>query len=104
MPYESFRIYLRDDCYIAVEFFIVKSLVVSFVVRLVWIRSDGEEFTVARYDTAHGTAHRDIVGKTGRLLNKTWLFDMGFEKALTYSVDDFRKHYENYIKVFCDRL
>jgi len=103
MPYKDFRIYLRDDASIAVEFLTVNGRIVSFVVRLVWIRNDGAEFTVARYDTAHGEAHRDIVDKTGRLLNKSWLFDMSFEDAFTHAINDFRKHHENYIKAFRDR-
>jgi hypothetical protein len=100
MPYKDFRIFLRDDCYISVEFLTVNGRVVSFVVRLVWIRHDGEDFTVARYDTAHGSAHRDIVSSTGRLLNKSWLFDMSFEDALTHAIHDFSKNHENYIKNF----
>jgi len=103
MPYKDFRILLREDACITVEFFTVDGRVVSFVVRLIWIRHDGAEFTVARYDTAHGEAHRDIVNQAGRLLNKNWLFDMSFEDALTHAIKDFRQNHENYIKAFRDR-
>jgi hypothetical protein len=100
MPYEDFNIILGDDCFMVVEFFTVNGQVVSFVVRLVWVRSDGTKFTVARYDTAHGRAHLDTVNKAGRLLSKRWLFDMGFKDALSYSIQDFRQHHETYIKAF----
>jgi hypothetical protein len=41
----------------------------TFVVRLVWTDEDGSH-TIARYDTAHGTAHRDLVNPSNRLIEK----------------------------------
>jgi hypothetical protein len=52
---------------------------------------------VARYDTAHGTPHRDILSKSNSVIEKYWLDNMEFDEALTYAIDDFKENYENYI-------
>jgi len=63
--------------------------------RLVHIRN-GVATDVARYDTAHGRPHRDLVTPSGRLLRKDWLEDMSFNDALTQAIDDFKKNHEAY--------
>ncbi len=64
--------------------------VVSFVVRLVQISDDRDE-DVARYDTAHGAPHLDILGPGGILTRKIWLDVDSFEEALTLAIEDFKR-------------
>ena len=71
--------------------------VVSFVVRLVQSLDDCDE-DVARYDTAHGAPHLDILGQGGVLKQKIWLDVDSFEEALTLAIEDFKGNYKNYIK------
>lgn len=71
--------------------------VVSFVVRLVRICEDVER-DVARYDTAHGAPHLDVLSKAGALKQKTWLDVNSFEEALTVAIEDFKRNYESYLK------
>lgn len=57
----------------------------------------GSIYNIARYDTAHGTPHRDILSKSNLVIEKCWLYNMEFDEALTYTIDDFKENYENYI-------
>lgn len=70
--------------------------ILAFVVRLVHIVGD-EHLDVARYDTAHGRPHRDLVSSRGRLRNKTWLKNADFNEALSYAIEDFKNNHETYI-------
>jgi len=73
--------------------------VVSFVVRL--SLADGSRVrSIARYDTAHGCPHLDLVDGKGRLLEKRWLLGISLEEALQSAITDFRENYENYIEEF----
>lgn len=74
----------------------VAGKVVSFVVRLVRIGDADED--VARYDTAHGAPHLDILGSDGVLKQKVWLDVDSFEEALTLAIEDFKRNYEKYVK------
>lgn len=69
VPEKSYSIWLDAHTYIVVELTTFDGRVVSFVVRLMHTFSDVEK-CVARYDTAHGCPHLDIVDGTGRLLEK----------------------------------
>jgi hypothetical protein len=73
--------------------------VVSFVVRLMRVEG-GEEANVARYDTAHGTPHRDVIGKRAGLLSKAWYIDAGLDSVLREAVEDLRRNYEDYIRTY----
>jgi hypothetical protein len=60
MPDKDYEIVLRDDARIIVTVRMVGGRVVSFVVRLVARKGD-VEVDVARYDTAHGKPHLDLL-------------------------------------------
>ncbi len=70
-----------------------------FVVRLS-LDEGVRVLSVARYDTAHGCPHLDLVDGKGRLLEKRWLLGMSLEEALQSAITDFRENYENYIEKF----
>ena len=99
MPSKNFQILLSEAAYISVDFVTAKGRVVSFVVRLMW--TEGErEVNVARYDTAHGSPHRDLLGERIGLLQKEWFFDQPAGKVLKNAIDDFRLNYERYIQTY----
>jgi hypothetical protein len=99
MPSKDYRIWLSDTAYIAVEFVMVRGRIVSFVVRLMLLEN-GHESNVARWDTAHGAPHRDVLGRRRGLLNKTWYVDAPADIVLRRAVNDFKRHYENYIRIY----
>jgi hypothetical protein len=99
MPDKSYLIWLNDSTYIVVEFSTIDGRVVSFVVRLMQISYEVEK-CVARYDTAHGCPHLDLVDSHGRLLEKKWLLEMNLAEALRYAVQDFKLNHHSYVKNF----
>jgi hypothetical protein len=96
MPHRSFQLWLNERCYLVVEFTTIDGLIASFVVRLMQVTRHGDT-NVARYDTAHGMAHLDILSRKGNLLEKRWLGNTTFEDALTAAIHDFKTNYENYL-------
>ena len=99
MPQRDFVIWLGDGMYIAVDFTTSGPKMLSFVVRLVFADDSGER-TIARYDTAHGTAHRDLVNPSNRLVEKKWLIDLDFPDALEYAVRDFKSNHARYLEIW----
>ncbi len=99
MPEKFYRDWLDERTSIVVEFSTIEGRVVSFVVRLM-LGSESTEKCVARYDTAHGCPHLDIVNSKGHLLEKDWLLGMSLAEALRFAIDDFRLNYASYIKNF----
>jgi hypothetical protein len=73
--------------------------VLSFAVVLVG-EIEGKDVCVTRYDTAHGLAHRDVLGLRSGLIEKEWLFHLTTDQAFNYAYQDIRKHYETYIEYF----
>jgi len=97
MPSRHYSFWLNEVTYIVIDFKSLDGKVLSFVVRLVHIWN-GIDTDVARYDTAHGCPHRDLLTRSGRLRQKDWLGDMSFNGALTHAIDDFRTNHEAYIQ------
>jgi hypothetical protein len=99
MAEKRYRIWLNDHTYVVVEFFVYNGRVVSFVVRLSGVFEDADK-CIARYDTAHGCPHLDLVNTHGKLLEKKWLLGMTLEEALRYAIDDFKANHESYVANF----
>ena len=97
MPEKSYTIWLDDVCFISVYFETFNGRVIMFVVWLS-ITEGFKTRSVARYDTAHGCPHLDIVDERGRLSEKRWLLGMNLEDALQAAFPDFKENYENFIK------
>ena len=72
--------------------------IVSFSVQLETLDS-GEWWPVVRYDTAHGFAHRDLMDKQG-LVQKTPLFNMDYNDALTFAENDLKANWAHYEVLF----
>ena len=99
MPEKSYTIWLSDSRFINVYFETFNGRVLMFVVRLSMIEGQKAR-SVARYDTAHGCPHLDLVDSRGRLLEKRWLLGMSLEDALQYAISDFNENYEHYFEDF----
>lgn len=63
-------------------------------------RIDGLWCAVVRYDTAHGFAHRDLLDRKGRVVEKTPLFDQNYDEALTFAESDLKTSWEFYKHLF----
>ena len=53
---------------------------------------------VSRYDTAHGFAHRDVLGVTEGLRGKLPCASLTHEEAFRYAIRDFKENAENYLE------
>ena len=58
-------------------------------------------YTVVRYDTAHGFAHRDIMNIKGAV-KKTPLFKQDYNDALTFAENDLKLNWEYYKMQFLE--
>jgi len=58
-------------------------------------------YPVARYDTAHGFAHRDIMSLKGSI-EKTPLFNQDYNDALTFAESDLKLNWTYYKKRFLE--
>jgi hypothetical protein len=98
MPEKEFRIWLEDGLVLAWRDSGSGGISSFRVVLLAEI--DSEIHCVARYDTAHGVPHQDILGLKGGLLAKNWFFEYGIEKVFEYAVDDLQTNAKQYISFF----
>lgn len=71
----------------------------SFAVVLVAF-IDGVETCITRYDTAHGQAHRDVLGKRSGLIEKDWLLNLTTKEAFEYALVDLKENHERYIESY----
>jgi hypothetical protein len=102
MAQREFVIPIDQTVHIAIELETVGGQVVSFVARLMLVSRKGM-CSIARYDTAHGLPHLDLVNSRGKLVQKQWLLGMSFAKALSYAINDFKQNHEAYISQFKKR-
>jgi hypothetical protein len=54
---------------------------------------------VVRYDSAHGFAHRDLLDHSGNV-QKTPLFNMDYNEALTFAENDLKANWNSYKRRF----
>ena len=73
--------------------------IISFAVVLVGPTSAGER-DIARYDTAHGTPHRDLLGLRKGLLRKDWFPTVPASEVFSTAIADFKANHENYLRIF----
>jgi len=57
-------------------------------------------YAVARYDTSHGYAHRDLLNKNGETITKTPIFVRDYNDALTFAESDLRANWMIYKERF----
>jgi hypothetical protein len=73
MPEKEFKIWLEDGLVLTWRESRAGGITAFRVVLLVEL--DGEVQCVARYDTAHGIPHQDVLGRKGGLLAKNCFFE-----------------------------
>ena len=97
MALETYRIWLRAGLFIHIVFLQQGGEVRSFAVVLVTETTEGF-VNVARYDTAHGIPHRDVLGRTKGLLRKQWFPTVPLVKVLDLAIRDFKENHETYLQ------
>jgi hypothetical protein len=98
MPEKEFKIWLEDGLVLTWRESGAGGITAFRVVLLV--EFDGEVQCVARYDTAHGIPHQDVLGRKGGLLAKNWFFEYALDEVFEYAIDDLQKNAKQYISFF----
>lgn len=100
MPEKEWIVYLGQACRVEVEKITFRGRVTGFRVVLL-AEIDGELHCVTRYDTAHGFAHRDVLGFGGKSLDKEVLsVDDDYNAAFELSYKDIISNYEHYLHYY----
>jgi hypothetical protein len=99
MPYKEWIKKLNEKSRLLIRLTTIDGVVVEFAVVLMYLQ-DKQWECATRYDTAHQTPHRDILGRKKGLIEKDWLFHLPFAQALTYAIEDLEKNHEDYIRYF----
>jgi len=97
MALETYRIWLKAGQFIHIVFQQKSGEVLSFAVVLV-AETPAGLVNVARYDTAHGISHRDVLGRTKGLLRKQWFPTVPLAKVLDLAIRDFKENHETYLQ------
>ncbi len=91
---------VSDDCRIRHIHSRFKTKIITFTVQLE-INLKDSWHPVVRYDTAHGTAHRDLIHFTGNV-DKTPIFCLDYNDALTFAESDLLSNWENYRRMYIE--
>ena len=68
-----------------------KGRITSFSVALIF-----EEECITRYDTAHGFAHRDVLGRKSALIEKRICENLSNRQAFQYAIRDLETNFRDY--------
>jgi hypothetical protein len=90
MPDSAFNVWLENDVRILIIRSTQKGRYVSFAVVLT-IQTEQGWIDVARFDTAHGIPHQDVLGKKAGLLQKIWYDDIYSERSIPFSDNNISK-------------
>ena len=93
MPEKEFEIWLDATTRILIRRGTQGGRLTHFAVVLLAL-ADGEWVDIARFDTAHGCPHEDVIGQTGGLLQKIWHDNLSYRQAFELAIRTFRKDYE----------
>ncbi len=55
---------------------------------------------VARYDSSHSVAHRDLLDRDGRNVDKRWFPGVPLGQALDFAISDFKTNWRRYRQDF----
>jgi hypothetical protein len=67
----------------------------SFCVVLIY-----EDECITRYDTAHGFAHRDILGRKSGLIEKVSCETLGNKQAFQNAIRDLKTNFRQYLAFY----
>lgn len=96
MPTEGFELLLDHEGmeWLRTRFITDRGKVVWFSAQYETMDA-GERLPVVRYDSAHGTPHRDLLRRDGTA-EKTWFEEMSLGEALTMGIQDIRANWRSY--------
>ncbi len=95
----KFAIPLTNNDRIFVEFKTDRGEVTTFIVKLI-CDIHGHSYEVMRYDSAHGSPHKDIMDTSGNVMRKVWYDYLSNSQALTMAIDDIEDNHYFYRKRF----
>jgi hypothetical protein len=94
MPEKEFIVWL-EGCTLLVWRKTEAGILTEFRVVLL-DESDKGTHCIARYDTAHGFPHQDILGHAAGTLAKKWFFDSSVREVFEYAIRDLQQNAEDY--------
>lgn len=80
----------------------VKNNIIEFMVQYE-LKIKDKWYTMVRYDTAHGFAHKDIVSFKGKVKKEALPFN-DFNLALTFAEKDLRDNWQKYRKHYLKEI
>jgi hypothetical protein len=95
MPPKEWTHYLPDGFTLRVGRQTVGGKMTGFSVALVY---EGE--CIVRYDTAHGFAHRDILGRKSGLIEKQTCETLSTREAFQYAIHDLKTNYRQHLAFY----
>ncbi len=99
MKRTRFSIGLPGEDRIEVSFEVEKGRVVSFVVNYV-ARIQDKDYSVVRFDTEHGFAHKDICRPDGGVERKERMPDLEYGVLVDVAIRDLKENWEAYRRRF----
>lgn len=93
MGNQQYEKYINSKNYISVSFQTEKKMVTRFAVKLLCF-IDKRWYEVIRYDSGHGTPHKDILLPDGSVERKVWYRYLDNNEALDYALDEINEQYE----------
>ena len=57
---------------------------------------------IARFDTAHGFAHKDVLGRKSALIRKEKYDNLSVKEAFEHAINDLSENYEAYLQFFLE--
>ncbi len=91
IPFGDFALILRRVT--------VAGKVTSFAAVLI-VSLDGKWQDITRYDTAHGFAHRDVLGRREGLRGKLIMPTLNYNHAFRYAIRDLKENANAYLADF----
>jgi len=86
---------IAEDTIIYVSFKTERGDVTEFVVKLL-SELEGEWHEILRYDSGHGSPHKDILNTNGEVIRKVWYDFLDNGQALTMAITDIKDNFEFY--------
>jgi hypothetical protein len=96
MPENNFIMMLNDTTRVIVYFSNDKKNILRFVVKLE-IFLNGNWIEIERYDTHHGSVHKDIIDKSGNKKRSIYYELVDIDSGLNMAIKDFKENYQIYI-------
>ncbi|MFZ4778689.1 MAG: DUF7718 family protein [Terrimicrobiaceae bacterium] len=97
MPEKQFRVPLDEGFFVVAESRREGGRIVEFVVRLMGEMPDGILQNIARFDSAHGVPHLDILSRSGKQIEKIWFPGLDFDSVYGYALQEFKTNHAYYI-------